>query len=246
MDRLYAQFVRPGDLVFDIGAHVGDRIACFRRLGARVVAVEPQPALVKTLRLLYGRDRAVTIEPVAVGAQAGSSHSSSISTIRPCRPRRRFRSRRRGRAGLGRPGLDAGDPRPDHDARRADRAPRRARLHQDRRRGIRGRGAGRPDAAGAGAVVRIHHHPARGGGGLHRALPGARLCPLQRRARREPDARPSGLAERAADRRTGSPACRSRPIPAMSMQARLNPSAGADTKPISVKSKLLGRCRTRR
>ena len=43
---LYRPFVRPGDLVFDIGAHVGDRVAAFRRLGARVVAVEPQPALV--------------------------------------------------------------------------------------------------------------------------------------------------------------------------------------------------------
>lgn len=72
MDLLYGRFVKAGDLVFDIGAHVGDRIACFRRLGARVVAVEPQPALVRTLRLLYGRDRAVAIEPVAVGASAGS------------------------------------------------------------------------------------------------------------------------------------------------------------------------------
>ncbi len=72
MDRLYAQFVKPGDLVFDIGAHVGDRIAAFRRLGARVVAVEPQPALGRTLRLLYGRDPAVVIEPVAVGRQAGT------------------------------------------------------------------------------------------------------------------------------------------------------------------------------
>jgi FkbM family methyltransferase len=72
MDRLYDQFVQPGDLVFDIGAHVGDRIASFRRLGARVVAVEPQPALVKTLKLLYGRDRTVTIEPVAIGAQGGT------------------------------------------------------------------------------------------------------------------------------------------------------------------------------
>ncbi len=62
MNRLYRQFVQPGDLVFDIGAHVGDRVAAFRRLGARVVAVEPQPALVRTLRLLFGRDAAVTIE----------------------------------------------------------------------------------------------------------------------------------------------------------------------------------------
>ena len=56
MERLYAEFVKPGDLVFDIGAHVGDRVRAFRRLGARVIAIEPQPALARTLRLLYGRD----------------------------------------------------------------------------------------------------------------------------------------------------------------------------------------------
>ena len=71
MDRLYARFVKPGDLVFDVGSHVGDRIAAFRRLGARVVACEPNPALVPTLRRLYGRDDKVTLEPVAVGAKAG-------------------------------------------------------------------------------------------------------------------------------------------------------------------------------
>ncbi len=72
MDRLYRQFVRPGDLVFDIGAHVGDRVAAFRRLGARVVAVEPQPALAKTLRLFYGRDSKITIEEAAVGRHSGT------------------------------------------------------------------------------------------------------------------------------------------------------------------------------
>lgn len=72
MDRLYRNFVQPGDLVFDVGAHVGDRIAAFRRLGARVVALEPQPALAKTLQLIYGRDAKVTIEAAAVGRQAGS------------------------------------------------------------------------------------------------------------------------------------------------------------------------------
>ena len=44
MDALYARFLRAGDLAFDIGAHVGDRVSSFRRLGARVVALEPQPA----------------------------------------------------------------------------------------------------------------------------------------------------------------------------------------------------------
>jgi FkbM family methyltransferase len=72
MDRLYRHFVQPGDLVFDIGAHVGDRVAAFRRLGARVVAVEPQPALLRMLRLFYGRDPMIAIEAAAVGRQPGS------------------------------------------------------------------------------------------------------------------------------------------------------------------------------
>jgi len=72
MDTLYKRFLRPGDLAFDIGAHVGDRVASFRRLGARVVAVEPQPALVFTLKLLYALDRQVTIEPVALGPKSGT------------------------------------------------------------------------------------------------------------------------------------------------------------------------------
>jgi len=73
MDRLYRQFVQPGDLVFDVGAHVGDRIAAFRRLNARVVAVEPQPALAFTLNLLYGRDRSIAIERKAVGRSTGTA-----------------------------------------------------------------------------------------------------------------------------------------------------------------------------
>jgi FkbM family methyltransferase len=71
MDRLYGAFMRPGDLVLDVGAHVGDRIGAFRRLGASVVAIEPQPALVRTLKLIYGRDRAVAIEAIAVGSACG-------------------------------------------------------------------------------------------------------------------------------------------------------------------------------
>ena len=61
-DRLYAQFVKPGDLVFDVGAHVGDRVASFRRLGARVVAIEPQPALAFSVK----------VESKAVGKAPGT------------------------------------------------------------------------------------------------------------------------------------------------------------------------------
>jgi len=71
MDRLNAVFVRPGDMVFDIGAHLGDRTASFLRLGASVVALEPQPRVFRTLRLLHGRAPGAVLLPWAAGAETG-------------------------------------------------------------------------------------------------------------------------------------------------------------------------------
>lgn len=71
LDRWYRRFVRPGRLAMDVGAHVGDRTACFRRLGARVIAVEPQPELARFLRRRFGTDPAVTLVAQAVGARPG-------------------------------------------------------------------------------------------------------------------------------------------------------------------------------
>ena len=85
--QLYAQFLEPGALAFDIGAHAGNRVSAFRRLGARVVAVEPQPDFVALLRSLYGRDPLVTIVPAAVGRAAGdatllvSERTPTVSTL---------------------------------------------------------------------------------------------------------------------------------------------------------------------
>jgi FkbM family methyltransferase len=72
LDRLHARFAARGDLAFDIGSHVGDRVASFRRLGVRVVAVEPQPLLARLLRLMYGLDPNVRVVEAAVGATPGS------------------------------------------------------------------------------------------------------------------------------------------------------------------------------
>ena len=71
MDRLHARFLRPGDLAFDIGAHVGDRVSSFRRIGARVVALEPQRLCMRALRLIHGRDPMVTLVAAAAGAAPG-------------------------------------------------------------------------------------------------------------------------------------------------------------------------------
>ena len=71
MRRLYAPFIQPGALCFDLGAHVGNRVRIWRQLGARVVAVEPQGDCLAILRRFYGRDPRVTIVPVAVGRAPG-------------------------------------------------------------------------------------------------------------------------------------------------------------------------------
>ena len=72
MDALYTRFVGRGDLAFDIGSHVGDRIASFRRLGARVVALEPQPLCAGVIRALYGDDPEVALIEAACADKAGA------------------------------------------------------------------------------------------------------------------------------------------------------------------------------
>lgn len=87
MDALYQQFIEPGDLVFDIGAHVGNRVSSFRRLGARVIAVEPQPLFISVLHHIHGRDPLVEIVERAVGAEAGqlelhiNTENPTVSTV---------------------------------------------------------------------------------------------------------------------------------------------------------------------
>jgi FkbM family methyltransferase len=71
--EFYRTFLKPGDLAFDVGSHLGDRIDAFRATGARVVAVEPQPAFQAALKVLHGRDRDVTLVPAAVGASPGTA-----------------------------------------------------------------------------------------------------------------------------------------------------------------------------
>ena len=71
--ELYRPFVGAGDLVFDVGAHMGDRTAAFRKLGARVVALEPQPAVRRWLVRLVGRGRDVSVRAEAVGRVVGTA-----------------------------------------------------------------------------------------------------------------------------------------------------------------------------
>ncbi|HUK07369.1 MAG TPA: FkbM family methyltransferase [Stellaceae bacterium] len=68
---LYRPFIASGALAFDIGAHLGDRTRYFRALGARVVAVEPQPELAARLQRAFRGDSGVSVLCTALGAAQG-------------------------------------------------------------------------------------------------------------------------------------------------------------------------------
>lgn len=71
--RFYTDFVPPGGLVFDVGAHLGNRVRAFRSLDARVIALEPQKSCELVLRRLYGGDPRVETVAEAVGAEVGEA-----------------------------------------------------------------------------------------------------------------------------------------------------------------------------
>ncbi len=83
LDAFHRRFLGPGDLAFDVGAHVGDRAASFRRLGASVVCVEPQPRLDRLLRLLFRGDPGVVRVAALVGAAPGGEAVLRLNTDNP-------------------------------------------------------------------------------------------------------------------------------------------------------------------
>ncbi|MBX5469438.1 MAG: FkbM family methyltransferase [Thermoleophilaceae bacterium] len=89
MRGFYAQFIRPGDLVFDVGANVGDRTEAFLALGAtKVVAVEPQERCAESLRERFGASCAVTVVDKALGPEEGRREiyvceTSTITSMSP-------------------------------------------------------------------------------------------------------------------------------------------------------------------
>jgi len=71
MEAFYRQYIRPGDIVFDIGANIGGRTAIFSDLGGRVICVEPQPKCIKKLRKQFGKNAHIIIVEAAAGEREG-------------------------------------------------------------------------------------------------------------------------------------------------------------------------------
>lgn len=79
--RFYQQFIQPGDLVFDVGANIGNRVSVFLDCKAKVVAVEPQPACANILREKF-QDK-IQIEQVGLSDAPGEleMHIASDPTV---------------------------------------------------------------------------------------------------------------------------------------------------------------------
>jgi FkbM family methyltransferase len=67
---------RPGDLIFDVGANVGDKTNVFLRIGARVVSIDPDEANQEVLRGKFLRYR-LSPKPVVI---VGKAISDTLTT----------------------------------------------------------------------------------------------------------------------------------------------------------------------
>ncbi len=82
----YAQFMASGDLVFDVGANMGNRTKVFLSLQARVVGCEPQAQCADFLQEVLAREGNFTLVRQALGNRAGKtemfvSSSHVLSTL---------------------------------------------------------------------------------------------------------------------------------------------------------------------
>jgi len=86
MLRFYSQFINQGDLCFDVGASLGNRTEIFLKLGAIVVAIEPQSVCMRQLKKKYHENSRVILIQKALGEKEGEgelllSQAHTISSM---------------------------------------------------------------------------------------------------------------------------------------------------------------------
>lgn len=86
MIRFYSFFINKQDLCFDVGANIGNRTEIFLKLGARVVAIEPQLTCFNVLLKKYHENHKVILVQKALGEIEGEaelmiSNSNTLSSL---------------------------------------------------------------------------------------------------------------------------------------------------------------------
>ncbi|MBA2613907.1 MAG: FkbM family methyltransferase [Bacteroidetes bacterium] len=83
--EFYATFLSANDLVFDVGANLGNRVEVFLSLKNKVIAVEPQSYCFTFLKIKFGNK--ISLQKIALGSKKDkltmyiNSHSSTISSL---------------------------------------------------------------------------------------------------------------------------------------------------------------------
>jgi FkbM family methyltransferase len=79
----YSQFLGANDVVFDVGANMGNRCKVFRKLGAKVIAIEPQSSCARFLESVFRDDQGVTLVKKALGPNQGKAEMliSNVNTL---------------------------------------------------------------------------------------------------------------------------------------------------------------------
>ncbi|QDU70235.1 FkbM family methyltransferase [Mucisphaera calidilacus] len=70
--QFMATLVKPGDLVFDIGCHLGRKAQAFRACGTTVVGIEPEPLCQRMIRYAFRNDPDFTLVPAALADKPGT------------------------------------------------------------------------------------------------------------------------------------------------------------------------------
>lgn len=79
--------INTRDLVFDVGAHIGEKTALYLEKGAQIVCIEPQSDCYQKLYNRFGGNPSVTIEQLGLGDRIGNLElfiCSSSNTISTC------------------------------------------------------------------------------------------------------------------------------------------------------------------
>lgn len=86
--ELYRQFIRPRDLVFDIGANMGQKADIFLALGAKTVSVEPNPNCWPIIKAEFGSNPNFSLVRKAISSETGEAtltfaHTASTASLNP-------------------------------------------------------------------------------------------------------------------------------------------------------------------
>jgi len=79
--KFYSTFINKGDLVFDVGANVGNRVEAFLHIKAKVIAIEPQKECRRILNIKFGNKITLVKEGLGEKEELKTLYIADSNTI---------------------------------------------------------------------------------------------------------------------------------------------------------------------